>query len=69
MNKYEELANQIIDDVSEVVEKQHPELKLKTKYAKESDVEDPAIIVGIQYYVLEDDIANKIKKFVKKHQK
>ncbi len=65
MNKYEELANQIIDDVCEVVETQHPELKLKTKYAKESDVQDPAVIVGVQYYNLEDDIANKIKKFVK----
>ena len=67
MNKYDELANEIIDDVCEIVEEQHPELNLKTKYAKESDVESPAVVVGIQYYNLEDSIANKIKKFVKNH--
>ena len=67
MDKYEELANLIIDDVCEVVEQQHPELNLKTKYAKESDVEEPAVIVGVQYYDLEDSIANKIKEFVKKN--
>ncbi len=62
MNKYEELANEIIDEVCEVVEKQHPELNLKTEYAKKSDVENPAVIVGVQYYDLEVCIANKIQK-------
>jgi len=65
MDKYEELANVIIDEVCDVVEAQHPELNLKTKYAKESDVEEPAVIVGVQYYDLEDSIVNKIKEFVK----
>ena len=69
MNKYEELANEIIDDVCDVVTIQHPELKLKTKYAKESDVENPAVVVGVQYYDLECEIADKIKKFVKKQKK
>ena len=63
MNKYEKLANEIIDEVCEVVETQHPELNLKTEYAKESDVEKPAVIVGVQYYNLEDSIANKIYNF------
>ena len=67
MNKYEKLANELIDEVCEVVEKQHPELNLKTEYAKESDVEEPAVIVGVQYYDLEDSIATKIKEFVKKN--
>ena len=69
MDKYEELANRIIDDVCDVVERQHPELKLKTRYAEESDVENPAVVVGVQYYDLENSIANKIKKFVKKQKK
>jgi len=66
VNKYEELSAEIIDEVCEVVEEQHPELKLKTKYAKESDVDNPAVVVGVGYYDLEDNIANKIKKFCKK---
>ena len=66
MDKYEELANRIIDDVCEVVEAQHPELNLKTKYAEESDVEYPAVVVGVQYYDLECEIATQIKEFVKK---
>lgn len=66
VTKYEELASEIIDDVSKVVESQHPELKLHTKYAKESDVLDnPAVIVGIGYYDLESHIADRIKEFVK----
>ena len=65
VNIYEELANRIIDDVCEIAEEQHPELKLKTKYAKESDVSDPAVIVGVQYYDLEQEIADKIKRFKK----
>lgn len=67
MNKYEEIASEIIDEVCEVVEEQHPELKLNTEIAKESDVTDsPAVIVGVGYYNLESEIAEKIKKFCKK---
>ena len=67
MDKYEKISMEIIDSVCEVVENQHPEIKLKTKYAKESDVEEPAVIVGIGYYNLEDSIACKLKKFVKEN--
>lgn len=66
MNKYEELANLIIDKVSEVAEQQHPEINLNSEYAKESDVLDsPALIVGVAYYNLESEIAGKIKRFCK----
>ena len=65
VTKYEELASRIIDEVCEVVESQHPEIKLKTKYAEESDVENPSVIVGVQYYDLESSIASKIKGFKK----
>ena len=65
MDRFEELANIIIDEVCEVAESQHPEIKLKTKYAKESDVESPALIVGVQYYDLETSIANRIRRLKK----
>jgi len=63
MNKYQKLANELIDAICDEVEIQHPELKLKTKYAKESDVKSPAVIVGVRYYNLEDEIARKLKEF------
>ena len=65
MDEFETLANEIIDEVCEAVEEQHPEIILKTKYAKESDVEDPALIVGIKYYDLESHIAEKLKRLKK----
>jgi hypothetical protein len=66
MDKYEELANKIIDEVSEMVEKQHPELNLNTETAKKEGIENPAVIVGEDYYNLEESIANEIRNFVKK---
>jgi len=66
MNKYEELANSIIDRVSDVVENQHPEINLNTKIAKESNIESPAVICGVSYYDLESEIAEQIKQFCKK---
>lgn len=65
MDKYEELASQIIDEVSEIVEKQHPELNLNSETAKKDGIDNPAVIVGVDYYNLEQSIANEIKDFVK----
>lgn len=66
MDKYEELAANIIDYVCDVVETQHPELNLKTPIAEECNIEDPAVICGDAYYSLEQDIAGLIKKFATK---
>jgi hypothetical protein len=62
-SKYEELANEIIDRVSDVVEIQHPEINLNTKIAEESGIEDPAVICGETYYSLEGEIAERIMEF------
>ena len=62
MNKYEELASEIIDDVCEIVEEQHPEIKLNTKISKEAGIDNPAVICGEQYYDLELKIADLIKR-------
>lgn len=69
MNKYEELANEIIDLVSDIVEEQHPELNLNTKTAKECGINSPAVICGSDYYDLEQEIAGMIKKFADKEKK
>ena len=65
VTKCEELAAEIIDDVCEVVETQHPEIKLHTKNTKEANIEDPAVICCEGYYNLELEIADKIKKFMR----
>jgi len=65
-NQYEELANRIIDEVSEVVEQQHPEIKLKTKKSKEDGCDSPALIYGEDYYFLEEKIARLIKSFTRR---
>ena len=67
MQKYEELANIIIDYVCDIVKEQHPEINLNTEIAKESGIENPAIICGEGYYTLEQEIARIIKKFVDKN--
>lgn len=66
MDKFKELAGEIIDDVCEVVEEQHPEIKLHTKETKEAGIEDPAVITCEAYYSLEDELSQILKKFVKK---
>jgi hypothetical protein len=68
MDKYEELAALIIDDVSEVAEAQHPEIKLSNKITREIGLDKgtEALICGEQYYSLEDNIAEQIRKFVRK---
>ena len=65
MNKYDELAANIIDMVSDQVENQHPEIRLHTKDTKEAGITDPAVICCEGYYLLEQEIARKIKRFVK----
>ena len=67
-SKSEELANDIIDYVCDVVETQHPELKLNTQIAKECEIEYPAVICGEAYYSLEGDIAGMIMKFVEENE-
>jgi len=64
MNKYERIASRIIDRVSDVVEAQHPELNLNTEIAKESNIDNPAVICGVAYYDLEVEVAEMIKKFL-----
>lgn len=63
MNKYEELANEIIDRISEIIEDNYPEIT--PKCITNDDIESPALINGTIYYNLEVEIADKIKKFVK----
>ncbi len=65
MNIYEELASGIIDDVSEIIENNYPEIKPK-HITDDKSIESPALINGTIYYDLEDEIAGKIKsKFEK----
>lgn len=68
MDKYEELANEIIDRISDVVEENYPELKPRC-ITDDKSIESPALINGTTYYDLEDEIANMIKKFCKKAKK
>lgn len=63
MDKYEELANKIIDDISELIEKHYPELK--PKCITDDEIENPALINGTIYYNLESKIADDIKALIK----
>lgn len=60
MDKYEELASEIIDNVSELIEKHYPEIKPKN--ITDDSIENPALINGNIYYDLETEIADKIKE-------
>ncbi len=64
MNKEKELANEIIDDISELIEEHYPEIKPKCITGDE--IENPALINGTIYYDLECKIADKIKAINKK---
>lgn len=66
MTPEDELAAQIIDLVSDSIEKQHPELKLKTKEAKECGITEPAVLVGNVYHDTEIEISEWIKEHWKK---
>lgn len=58
MNKYQELANEIIDKVSEIIEEHY---NIKPKNLTDDNIENPALINGTIYYDLEQEIADKIK--------
>ena len=66
VTKYEEFMANVIDEVCDLVEDQHPELNLNSKEAKESEIDSPAVICGVPYYNLEGQLAEKLKRFVKK---
>ena len=61
MDKYEELANEIIDDISELIEEHYPEIKPKC-ITDDDEIENPALINGTIYYNLESHIADKIRE-------
>ena len=60
MNKYEELANEIIDEICEIIEEHY---QIKPKNITDDEIENPALINGTIYYDLESSIADKIKEF------
>jgi len=59
MDKFDELANEIIDRVCEVIEENYPEIKPKA--ITDDDIENPSLINGTIYYDLETEISSKIK--------
>jgi len=65
MNKFETIANEIIDDICDVIEENYPELKPRC-ITDDKSIESPALINGTIYYDLESAIADKIKEFCKK---
>ncbi|MCK5595206.1 hypothetical protein KAI19_03415 [bacterium] len=70
MNKYEELASEVIDTVSNYIEEHYGITYKDKKTKKESDndppEEDRALIYGEDYYNMEDEIASKIKSLCKR---
>lgn len=63
MNRFEELANEIIDEVSDAVMELHPELKPKDEDDAGIAEGEAALINGEKYYALESVIADKLQKF------
>ena len=59
MNKYEKLANEMIEKISEIVEEHY---NIKPKNITDDDIENPALINGTIYYDLESEFADKIEK-------
>jgi len=64
MDKYEELANEIIDRISDVIEENYPEIKPRC-ITDDDSIKEPALINGTIYYNLESEIADKIKETIK----
>ena len=60
MDKYEELANEIIDEISDIIEENYPEIKPRC-ITDDKSIENPALINGTIYYDLECRIADKIR--------
>ena len=63
MDKYEEIANKIIDWVCDVVIEHYD---IEPKPLEEKDLENPALINGTPYYDLECEIADFLKKVFSK---
>lgn len=63
-DEYREIANSIIDQISEVIEEQYG-LNPKT-LSKGDEIDGPALLNGEVYYALEDEISEKLKEFVLK---
>ena len=59
MNKYDELANEIIELISGVIEEHYD---IEPKNITDDDIENPALINGTIYYDLEQTIGEKIKQ-------
>lgn len=73
MNEFEEKANKMIDLVCDYIV-EHYEISYKDKKTpkdidNESPEEDRALIYGVDYYNMEDEIAQIIKKELKQHDK
>ena len=70
MNEYQELANEIIDDLSDWFHREYGITYKDIKEKKDPDdgaaEEDRALIYGEDYYYFEDAIAEKIETLVKK---
>jgi len=63
MDKYNEIANYVIDKISEVIEEHY---NIKPKNLTDDNIENPALINGTIYYDLEIEIAEKVKEMVEK---
>ncbi len=62
MDKYEKLANEIIDQVCDVIEEYY---EITPRILEKGDeIDSPALINGGVYYGLEGDIARLIKKHI-----
>jgi len=59
MNKYEKLANEMIEKISEIVEDKY---NIKPKNLTDDEIENPSLINGTIYYDLESEFAEKIEK-------
>lgn len=63
MDKYDEIANYVIERVSEVIEEKYG---IEPKNLTDDNIENPALINGSVYYDLEIALAEKIKEIVEK---
>jgi len=62
MNKFTELAHEIIDMVEERIRELYPDIEIIASEVTDEDGEFPnTLLFGDDYYSLEDDIANLIK--------
>ncbi len=67
MDKYDELASDIIDIVLEKIEEIYPELKPKKEFLEET--EDASILYGEAYYSVECQISDTLKELMEfKHE-